>query len=368
MSEQSEVDEMEQEHVPAKQKTFKKNAHIAYFTRCLKALPSQAEGQDGNRITIAFFCLSALDLLGQLHTFSEEQRKGWIEWIWRLQSSSGGFRGSTCMDIPDENQPGHLPSTYTALMCLGILRAPLDRLDVVALGKFLRSCQAADGSFSPTPIHDDSPLTSRFENDLRMTYCASVIQYLINVNIDISSAQRLIHRCRTWEGGYASKPGVIESQEGGTTYCAIASLSLFSSNSESIDIEGVYEEMKMVEQEATLRWALQRQIGGFQGRPGKLEDVCYSFWIGATIHILGHPQLIDSLSDLSFLLSAQSPLGGFGKDPEAYPDPYHSYLALAAISLSHPDLGLLSLDPRLNVSNDTADYLMKEMKRIRTKI
>jgi geranylgeranyl transferase type-1 subunit beta len=45
-----------------------------------------------------------------------------------------------------ETSPGHLPSTYTALMCLAILRAPLDRLDIKGLSHFLRSCQAADGS------------------------------------------------------------------------------------------------------------------------------------------------------------------------------------------------------------------------------
>jgi geranylgeranyl transferase type-1 subunit beta len=39
------------------------------------------------RITIAYFCLSGLDLLGALETkTTEEQRKGWVEWIWSLQA------------------------------------------------------------------------------------------------------------------------------------------------------------------------------------------------------------------------------------------------------------------------------------------
>jgi prenyltransferase beta subunit len=86
---------------------------------------------------------------------------------------------------------------------------------------------------------------------------------------------------KTWEGGYASRPGVIESQgkllkenrltSGGTTYCSVAALSMMGTIPE--------------EPAASIRWLLQRQIGGFQGRPGKLEDVCYSFWCGAAITV-----------------------------------------------------------------------------------
>lgn len=31
--------------------------------------------------------------------------------------------------------------------------------------------------------------------------------------------------------------------------------------------------------------ALELGIGGFQGRPGKLADVCYSFWCGAALKV-----------------------------------------------------------------------------------
>jgi geranylgeranyl transferase type-1 subunit beta len=95
------------------QKSLKLNAHTSYFHRVLSGLPSQAEPHDSNRITIAYFCLSGLDLLGRLGPASsrseegvgkagagnavgagaeaggkrvkEEERKGWIEWVWALQ-------------------------------------------------------------------------------------------------------------------------------------------------------------------------------------------------------------------------------------------------------------------------------------------
>jgi geranylgeranyl transferase type-1 subunit beta len=47
---------------------------------------------DHHRITIAYFCLSALDLLGALEEkTTQEQRNGWVEWIWSLQTGKTAY-------------------------------------------------------------------------------------------------------------------------------------------------------------------------------------------------------------------------------------------------------------------------------------
>ena len=33
------------------------------------------------------------------------------------------------------------------------------------------------------------------------------------------------------------------------------------------------------------RWCIMRQENGFQGRPSKPVDTCYSFWVGATLEV-----------------------------------------------------------------------------------
>lgn len=351
------------------QATLKRNAHVNYFMRCLTALPTAAEGHDSNRVTIAYFCLCALDLLNALREkTTEKQRAEWAEWIWSLQVPSGGFKGSTYMDTPNPaTSPPHLPSTYTALLCLALLRAPLDRLNIPGLLLFLKSCQAEDGSFSPLPA--EPYLSEGFQSDARMAYIASVISHMIRdfSGIHIPKLKGWIQKCKTWEGGYASRPGVIEAQ-GGTTYCSLAALSLISDsdNSRSPLNDRIF-------QTDILRWLMSRQLGGFQGRPGKLEDVCYSFWCGGALSVLGREDLIDHDANKAFLLSAQSPLGGFGKEPEDYPDPYHSYLALAALSISlnrfgedkENSFGLKALNVRWNVSAETADWLQTEITRVK---
>lgn len=63
----------------------------------------------------------------------------------------------------------------------------------------------------------------------------------------------------------------------GSTFCAIASLNLM----------GCLDTCLADKQKEVLRrWLVNRQIDGFQGRPNKLQDTCYSFWVGATLQVL----------------------------------------------------------------------------------
>lgn len=74
---------------------------------------------------------------------------------------------------------------------------------------------------------------------------------------------------------------------GGTTYCAIAALCL----TDQLNI------LSHKEVEKVKRWLVLRQDvqdgGGFNGRPNKPVDTCYSFWIGAALKILGAFDLTD---------------------------------------------------------------------------
>lgn len=317
------------------------------------------------------------------------QRAGWEEWVWGLQAEEGGFRGSTSMRIADEStsshsahqhlpylDPPHLPSTYTAILVLSLLRADFRRLNKNGLDAFLESCMEEDGSFSPFPtrssLHgqeqrDDKPQESSFESDARMAYCASVLSDFLRIvngkdaEVNVrkgKNAERAMNwsrSCQTWEGGFGQRPGL--EAHGGSTYCHIAAMSIRNPQLTSVDVH-----------EAT-RYLAMKQVsggqGGFQGRPGKDEDVCYSFWCGAALRILLSESLFNVDANRSALLNAQSPIGGFGKEAGEFPDPYHSYLAIAALAMIDNDeaaaerssLGLAVLDPVWNVSQATKTWL-----------
>lgn len=64
--------------------------------------------------------------------------------------------------------------------------------------------------------------------------------------------------------------------QGGSTFCALASLVLMN----QLDSSLVADELEQIK-----RWCLFRQKSGFQGRPNKPVDTCYSFWVGASLEV-----------------------------------------------------------------------------------
>lgn len=137
--------------------------HVAFWLRHLRLLPRPYVSADTQRATIAFFCLSALDLLG---AFSDEdgaeakitrsERESYKSWLWSLQvgggPSGGGFVGSPALCRLDESssssshsEQGHLAMTYATLLNLAILRDDFSQLNRQGLRSLLQRTQQPDG-------------------------------------------------------------------------------------------------------------------------------------------------------------------------------------------------------------------------------
>lgn len=100
------------------------------------------------------------------------------------------------------------------------------------------------------------------------------------------------------------------------------------------------------DQERLKRWLVLKQLPcGFQGRPNKDPDTCYSFWIGATLRLLGGEHLINHEKSADFIrLCTDSKTGGIAKYPGNSVDALHTYLALSALSLD-------IMDPKINITS-----------------
>jgi len=319
-------------------------------------------------MTLAFYCLSALDVLDSFSgsKISEEEQAQWKEWIWQQHISGelgAGFRPGPSVSINEGTQVAteldqpHLIMTYTAIVSLCILRDDLSKLDRLGIVKLLGSSQLNDGSFTPSPRWGES--------DVRLVYCAFVISYLLDdwSGVDVRKAVNFVRSCRTYEGGYGQS--TKQEAQGGTTYCSVAALALAPTQYEAC--------LSPNEREETIRWLIQRQIGGFQGRTEKTQDACYSFWCGAALNILGTGDLIDANANAEFISKCQFKYGGIAKFPEERPDPFHTYLALASLSLSPPsgDVKAASdatwivqeLHPVINARTETAEWAMRNVKK-----
>ncbi|KAH7872277.1 terpenoid cyclases/protein prenyltransferase alpha-alpha toroid [Lentinula edodes] len=338
-------------------------AHAGHVKRCLLGLPDSQVDLDSGRMAIAFYCLGSLDLLKMLQDkTSQTDRESWKEWIWEQQTRGkygSGFRPSPFMasSMPSEGtrytdyDTPHIIMTYTALLTLAILRDDFSRLEKQGILLLLKACQRKDGSFSTIP--------GSGETDLRTLYCAFVISHLLNdwSGVDVNRALAFIASCRSYEGGYGQSPYC--EANGGTTYIAMAAIRLAPSNSNSLSLSEIRK---------TIDWAVHKQhrSGGFCGRTNKIADACYCFWIGASLKILGAGNLVDSRSLALFLASCQFKFGGIAKAPGEHPDPYHTYLSLAALSMFPPPQydndansstwAFESLDPLINARGETADW------------
>ena len=74
--------------------------------------------------------------------------------------------------------------------------------------------------------------------------------------------------------------------------------------------------------------------GGLNGRPEKLPDVCYSWWVLASLSMLGRLHWIDTDKMVTFILACQdSETGGFADRPGDIADPFHTLFGVAGLSL-----------------------------------
>ncbi|XP_065911025.1 geranylgeranyl transferase type-1 subunit beta-like [Dysidea avara] len=330
-----------------------RNKHIKFFQRCINILPSSTRQFDTSRMTILFFAVCGLDVLDAMDTISA-MKADIISWIYAQQvlpSNSQhhpgycGFRGSGFNGASYKGDVGtiynysHIAMTYTALATLITLGDDLSRVDKPAVVKSLKVLQLDNGSFKST--------AEESENDMRFVYCACCISHMLQdwSGIDTGKACQYIIQSQNYDYGIGQGP-FLESH-GGSTFCGIASLSLM----------GKLDLLSSSQLEGLKKWCIRRQQSGFQGRPHKPVDTCYSFWLGASLNLLKCGDMVEKTMNKQYVYSTQGAFtGGFAKQPDSFPDPLHSYLGLCGLSLGG-DPSLQPICPTLNITQRAAEWL-----------
>ena len=152
----------------------------------------------------------------------------------------------------------------------------------------LKKLHNKDGSFSGDEFG---------EVDTRFYYCAvscaSILGRLSELDIPlivsyISSCQVLVNIILTllstlkqnFDGGFGSVPGA--ESHAGQIFCCVGALAITNS-------------LHIVSVDKLAWWLAERQLpnGGLNGRPEKLEDVCYSWWVLSCLCMLNREHWID---------------------------------------------------------------------------
>lgn len=188
--------------------------HVKYWLRCLRTLlPTEYTSNDSNRMILAFFILSALDVLGVLQQHTQPaEREQYIQWVYDSQHVKGGFCGSPPPPPPSTEQsssgsarhwePSTLPSTYFALVNLAILGDDLGRVRKVEGLDWLRRLQRKDGSFGEMLGEDDDNGGRR---DVRYCYWAAGVRWILRdptheevEDIDVDALLGFVRSSKVW--------------------------------------------------------------------------------------------------------------------------------------------------------------------------
>ena len=208
----------------------------------------------------------------------------------------------------------------------------------IKVAKYIASLQQPNGTFAGDGWG---------ETDTRFLYGALNALSLLNLLpsqqpdqphlINVSAATDYLKACQNFDGGFGVAPGA-ESHSGQIFTC-LAALSI---TGELDDYLG--EEAK----DRLGAWLSERQLddsGGFNGRPMKLVDVCYSWWVGSSLAMIGRLHWIDKKKLTSFILKCQDPeQGGIADRPGDMVDVFHTVFGVAGLSLlGYP--GVAEVDP-----------------------
>lgn len=165
---------------------------------------------------------------------------------------------------------GNLAMTYVALASLLILGDTLERVDREGIKNLVKLLAQQNGRFSSFYRSFCNYLDG--ESDMRFVYCACIVCDILKdwTCLDKEKVKKFIHSCQTYDGGISQMP--YQESHGGSTYCAVASLALMGN-------------VEIIDKRRLIKWCLERQVTGFQGRANKDCDTCYSFWIGSALKV-----------------------------------------------------------------------------------
>ena len=157
----------------------------------------------------------------------------------------------------------------------------------------------------------------------RFTFCALACLALLKRldAIRVHDAGKSMLRCMNFDGGFGVEPG--SESHSGQVYCCVSGLR----------IAGM---LHCVDADLLGWWLCERQLpsGGFNGRPEKLPDVCYSWWVLSSLVSLDRIEWIDKDRLTAFIYACQDDEdGGFGDRPGNLADPFHTLFGIAALSL-----------------------------------
>lgn len=161
---------------------------------------------------------------------------------------------------------------------------------------------------------------SRLEEDNRFLYCAvNALAHLSALDrLDKERAVQGVLSCVNFDGGFGRVQGAESHAAQGESAIHLPCSTLSESDAPhpydrtAFTCLGILSILSSLDRlpyqgQRAAAWLSERQLpgGGLNGRPQKLEDVCYSWWVLSSLSILKKLDWIDGEKLRRFILSAQ---------------------------------------------------------------
>jgi len=280
------------------------------------------------RVSGIYWGLTAMHLMGEPGRMDKD---GVLSFTQSCQHTCGGFSAAP-------NHDPHLLYTLSALQVLALYDS-MKTIDEEKTVEFIKDLQQQDGSFFGDQWG---------EVDSRFSFCALASLAILGRldAIHLEKAVDFVVGCMNFDGGFGTTPG--SESHSGQIYCCVGALSIAGA-------------LHHVNADLLGWWLCERQLksGGLNGRPEKLPDVCYSWWVLASLKIIGRLDWIDKDKLTQFILAAQDEdTGGIADRPGDLPDPFHTLFGIAGLSLlNYSEVSLEKVNPVFCMPQSTIDRL-----------
>ncbi len=211
-------------------------------------------------------------------------REATIEFVISCQHENGGFGAAPGHDA-------HMLYTVSAIQILATVDAleDLDRRGKAGrerVAQYIAQLQNREtGAFAGDEWG---------EMDTRFLFGGLLALSLLHLLplVDMSKAVEHVQACANFDGGYGVGPGA--ESHAGQIYTCVGALA-------------IADRLDLVDRDRLGGWLSERQLptGGLNGRPEKLEDVCYSWWVASSLAMIGRLHWIDGEKLAMFILKCQ---------------------------------------------------------------
>ncbi|CAN6458126.1 unnamed protein product [Victoria cruziana] len=206
---------------------------------------------------------------------------------------------------------------YWGLTALDLL-GRLGDVDQEAIISWVLKCQHECGGFAGNIGHDPHIL-----------YTLSAVQILALFDrLDVVDIEKKAIKIASNIAGLQQDDGSF------SIFCCVGALAIVGA-------------MNHIKKDLLGWWLCERQVksGGLNGRPEKLPDVCYSWWILSSLTMMNKVHWIEKDRLASFILDCQDKEnGGISDRPDDAVDVFHTFFGVSGLSLlEYP--GLKAIDP-----------------------